>query len=417
MQFKAHMRMRTTTLLALALMTCLCATSAPAGQTQPLAAVAERAADARKKATGSKTYGDADLKPVRDTTPSPTDVVLPADGATGTGPLSETRREDVVRAVMPAVVTIESGSATGSGFFVSADTVLTNRHVIAGASSVRVRFSNGTQSNGYVSSEASDADLALVHVDSPPASHPTLRLAPVRTVQVGEEVLAIGSALGMLQGTVTRGIVSAVRSSGGLTLLQTDAAINPGNSGGPLVNKAGAVVGITTAKMSAAESLGFAIATDHASALLGGSTTVLAPGSASDAASLDAALGTPRTDTDAMRDQGEAQFEKVVQALARQADEVDAAWQRYRAACAGKYSIGTVVNGREWFGLIGDTILIDNETLPQCRAWRDDVTTQARRISDVMQQAEEGARTAGVFPGATRAIRAKYAMEWEGWSR
>ena len=75
------------------------------------------------------------------------------------------------------------------------------------------------------------------------------------------------------------------------------------------------------------------------------------------------------------------------------------------------------MNGREWFGLLGDTILIDNETLPQCRAWRDDVTTSARRISDVMQQAEEGARRAGVFPGATRAIRAKYDMEWPGRDR
>ena len=382
-----------------------------------LAAAAERAADVRKKRTGSRTYGDADLKPVREAPPSPTDVVLPVDTAAATGPLTDRGREDVVRAVMPAVVTIQSGSSTGSGFFVSADTVLTNKHVIASASSVRVRFSNGTESSGYVSSTASDVDLALVHVEQPPASHPTLRLAPSRTLQVGEEVLAVGSALGMLQGTVTRGIVSAVRSSSGLTLVQTDAAINAGNSGGPLVNKSGAVVGITTAKMSAAESLGFAIATEHASRLLDGNTTVLAPGASGDATSLAVALGTTRTDTDAMRDQGEAQFERTVQLLARQADEIDAAWQRYRVACAGKYTVATVVNGRDWFGLLGDTILIDNETLPQCRAWRDDVSTSARRISDVMQQAEEMARRAGVFPGATRAIRAKYDMEWPGWDR
>ncbi|MEQ1731772.1 MAG: trypsin-like peptidase domain-containing protein [Vicinamibacterales bacterium] len=388
-----------------------------AAQNQSLAAVAERASAERKAATGSKTYGDADLKPVRDAAPLPTDVVLPADDVSATGQFSDIRREDVVRAVMPAVVTIESGSSTGSGFFVSADTVLTNRHVVDGAGSVRVRFSNGTQSSGYVSSTATDADLALVHVEQPPASHPTLRLAPARNVRVGEDVLAVGSALGMLQGTVTRGIVSAVRSSGGLTLVQTDAAINPGNSGGPLVNKAGAVVGITTSKMSAAESLGFAIATDHASRLLAGNTTVLTPGASGDAASLDAALGTAHTETDAMREQGEVQFERTVQALARQADEIDAAWERYRVACAGKYSVGVVVNGRAWFGLLGDTVLIDNETLPQCRAWHDDVSTNARRISDVMQQAEETARRAGVFPGTTRGIRARYAMEWPGWDR
>ena len=405
------MRPLTVVLLALAVVT------APPVHAQSLAAAAERAAEARKNATGTKSYGDADLKPVRETPPSPTDVVVPADASATSSPLTDASRQDVVRAVMPAVVTIEAGQSTGSGFFVSAETVLTNRHVVGSASSVRVRFSNGAQSSGYVSSTASDADLALVRVEQPPASHPTLRLAPARTVQTGEEVLAVGSALGMLQGTVTRGIVSAVRTSGGLTLVQTDAAINPGNSGGPLVNRSGAVVGITTAKMSAAESLGFAIATDHARRLIDGNTTVLAAGASGDAASLDAALGTARTDTDAMREQGEAQFERTVQALASRADEVDAAWRRYRTACAGKYTIGTVVNGREWFGLLGDTVLIDNETLPECRAWRDDVSENARRISDVMQQAEEQARRAGVFPGATRAIRAKYAMEWAGWDR
>ncbi len=410
------MRMRTT-IVVLALAAGSFSTAARGSQGQSLAAIAERSAAERKAATGSKTYGDADLKPVRETAPAPTDVVLPADGPAAAGPLTEARREDVVRAVMPAVVTIESGSATGSGFFVSADTVLTNRHVIAGSSSVRLRFSNGTQSSGYVTSTASDADLALVHVEQPPASHPTLRLAPARNVQVGEEVLALGSALGMLQGTVTRGIVSAVRTSGGLTLVQTDAAINPGNSGGPLVNKSGAVVGVTTAKMSAAESLGFAIATDHATRLLNGSTTVLASGASGDSTSLDVALGASRSETEVMREQGEAQFDKTVQSLASQADDIDAEWRRYRAACAGKYTVATVVNGREWFGLLGDTILIDNETLPQCRAWYDDVSTDARRISNVMQQAEERARQAGVFPGATRAIRAKYAMEWPGWDR
>ncbi len=411
------MRHHTAFLLAVAFVAQTTPWRVHAAQEQSLAAAAERAADARKKAPGSRTYGDADLKPARDVLPSPTDVVLPADAGVASGPLTDRGREDVVRAVMPAVVTIRSGSSTGSGFFVSADTVLTNKHVVASASSVRLRFSNGTESSGYVSSTASDVDLALVHVEQPPASHPTLRLAPARSVQVGEEVLAVGSALGTLQGTVTRGIVSAVRSSGGLTLVQTDAAINPGNSGGPLVNRSGAVVGITTAKMSAAESLGFAIATDHASRLMDGTTTVLTPGASGDTEVLDAALGTSRTDTEAMREQGEAQFERTVLALARQADEIDAAWQRYRVACAGKYTIATVMNGREWFGLLGDTVIIDNETLPQCRAWRDDVATNARHVSDVMQQAEESARRAGVFPGATRAIRAKYSMEWPGWDR
>lgn len=90
-------------------------------------------------------------------------------------------QKDVVRTLMPAVVTIEAGPATGSGFFVAPDTVRTNRHVIGGASDFgRVRFSNGATSPAYVSSTAVDADLALVRVEQPPAAHPTLALRPTR---------------------------------------------------------------------------------------------------------------------------------------------------------------------------------------------------------------------------------------------
>src|SRR5581483_8384059 len=128
------------------------------------------------------------------------------------GPLSEAAREAIVRRVAPAVVTIEAADVVGSGFFVAPGLVVTNKHVVGGGSTVRVRMANGRTSGGFVAAAATDADLALVRVDSPPNPQPTVALGAARHAQAGEEVLAVGSALGVLQATVTRGIVSAVRS-------------------------------------------------------------------------------------------------------------------------------------------------------------------------------------------------------------
>lgn len=383
------------------------------GTAQSLADLADRTVKERKGTPGSKTYGDADLKPIRDaaTERSPGDPGT--GGAAGLDP--DTPREDVVRAVMPAVVTIESGPATGTGFFVAADVVVTNRHVIAASNSVRLKFSDGTTSTGSVSVTASDADLALVHVDQPPAGHPVLRLAPARQIRVGEEVLAVGSALGMLQGTVTRGIISAVRTGGGLTIVQTDAAINPGNSGGPLVNRAGAVVGITTAKMNNAESLGFAIATDHASELIRGNTSVLRADRTAGDTPFETALGEgAKSDSDAAREHGLARFEQQVEGLASSAATLDTQWRRFRDDCHGRPIRGA--SGHEWFGIWLEP-RADQDLSPQCAAIRDYLVTQGKVVSDVMARASEAARQSGVFPGSIRAVRQRYGMDWDGWER
>jgi S1-C subfamily serine protease len=96
-----------------------------------------------------------------------------------------------------------------------------------------------------------------------------LELSSIGRVRPGQEVIAIGSALGVLQNTVTRGIVSALRNDGGVMLLQTDAAINPGNSGGPLLDRSGRVVGVNSMKVGgAAASIGFAVAADHVRTLV-----------------------------------------------------------------------------------------------------------------------------------------------------
>ncbi|HET9466928.1 MAG TPA: trypsin-like peptidase domain-containing protein, partial [Vicinamibacterales bacterium] len=182
--------------------------------------------------------------------------------------------EDVVSRAIPAIVSIEAGQGRGSGFFAAPRTVITNRHVIQDNVSVTIRLSNGQTMPGRVEASSTDYDLAVVRVDSALPSQPTLPLGTVNDVRPGQEVIAIGLALGVFQNSVTRGIISAVRRADRTVMLQTDAAINPGNSGGPLLNRNGEVVGINTLKVGgAAESLGFAVAADHARALLSGNRT------------------------------------------------------------------------------------------------------------------------------------------------
>jgi putative serine protease PepD len=128
--------------------------------------------------------------------------------------------------------------------------VITNQHVIDGAESIKVTFWNGkTYSAKLVGSDAS-TDTAVIKVDAPASMFHPLALADSRAVEVGDEVVAIGSPFG-LEETVTSGIVSALHrqmtSPNNFTIddsIQTDAAINHGNSGGPLLNMQGKVIGV-----------------------------------------------------------------------------------------------------------------------------------------------------------------------------
>lgn len=191
----------------------------------------------------------------------------------------------VVAKVEPAVVSIQSGfggfgggTGAGTGVILSATgEILTNAHVVDGATTVRVTLAGESQSRtAEVVGTDPSADLALLTI--PGAKDlPTAELGRSADVAVGDDVVAIGNALALRGGpTVTRGIVSALDRSldadSGNTitgLIQTDASISSGNSGGPLVNALGQVIGINTAvassgRGSAAENIGFAIAIDQA---------------------------------------------------------------------------------------------------------------------------------------------------------
>jgi S1-C subfamily serine protease len=210
----------------------------------------------------------------------------------------------VLRRVLPAVVAVRAVApgcpadpflggtrvAEGSGMIVSGSgEILTNSHVIAGATGVTVTLpgEDVALSATVVGADPAD-DVALLRVRDPlPRPLPTVRLAGAAAIRVGEQVLAIGDALGLSPSTpsVTEGIVSAVgrtvvaggpcEGSETLTdLLQTQAPINAGNSGGPLVDAAGAVVGMATADAESApgnapaQNIGFAIPSDDLRALL-----------------------------------------------------------------------------------------------------------------------------------------------------
>ena len=180
---------------------------------------------------------------------------------------------DIYDAANPSVVEIttstSSATAQGSGFVYDADGhVVTNQHVVAGASEIFVRFSNGSSHPATLVGSDRSTDLAVLDVDAPDALLRALQLGNSRAVREGDAVVALGSPFG-LEGTVTTGIVSALHRSmtapNNFTIIdsiQTDAAINRGNSGGPLLDRAGHVIGVNAqieSESGGSNGVGFAI--------------------------------------------------------------------------------------------------------------------------------------------------------------
>src|SRR4051794_36832215 len=162
----------------------------------------------------------------------------------------------------------QESKAQGSGWVYDTDGhIITNQHVVSGATSVHVRFSDGTVHPATVVASDPSTDLAVIKVSMPASQLHPLSLGDSNKVQVGDGVVAIGSPFG-LQNTVTWGIVSALHrqmtAPSGFyeNAIQTDAAVNHGNSGGPLLNMAGQVVGVNTQIESDSggnEGVGFAV--------------------------------------------------------------------------------------------------------------------------------------------------------------
>jgi S1-C subfamily serine protease len=215
--------------------------------------------------------------------PAATPAAIAAQTVTATQPATVSDQSAITVAaakVSPAIVTITSSGAAanpndpfgqvpstgiGSGvIFDSNGWIVTNKHVVAGSSTLEVALQDGRKFSGTIYGIDTLTDLAIVKVDA--TGLPAAPIGDSSAAKVGQLAIAIGSPLGTYTNSVTAGIVSAfgrtIQVQDGTTirnLIQTDAAINPGNSGGALLDSAGTVVGINTAVAQTAEGIGFAI--------------------------------------------------------------------------------------------------------------------------------------------------------------
>ena len=337
--------------------------------------------------------------------PASTNTPVPA-------PLPPSSLEDVVGRVLPAVASITAGQARGTGFFVRPDQVLTNAHVVEGQTSVRLQVGEAAYT-ARVMIVAQGSDLALLQVYSPNPKQATLQLGSASTARVGEEVIAVGSALGVLSNTVTRGIVSAIRDVGTVRLIQTDAAINPGNSGGPLVDRSGVVIGINSLAVAAREGqgIGFAVAIDHATPLLdgrGASAAAQTPLTA-----LSQAMGAPG-EGDALRAKGEQTYTQALAWAAQNSQQLDDYWNRYASSCVTSAARS---GDRPWFAVFEPNgVSLNMAATINCQSWLDTIRTNAVPIKNTLDQAAEISRRSGVYPGVMRDLRRKYRLDWNGWN-
>ena len=169
----------------------------------------------------------------------------------------------IIEDSIKSVVTIRTDIGQGTGFIITDNGfIVTNAHVLVGGREINaINYEQKQITANFIGYDA-NLDIALLKIDG---EYDSIQIANSNDVQIGEKVIAIGNPLG-LQFSVSEGIVSAIHRTGPSDLeayIQTDAALNPGNSGGPLINKQGQVIGINNFKISAGESLGFALESNY----------------------------------------------------------------------------------------------------------------------------------------------------------
>ena len=176
---------------------------------------------------------------------------------------------ELVRRIKPSAVAIETFDtkgatlSRGSGFFISSDKVITNRHVIEKSNRVEIHLLNGKKLTALgVLAIDGEGDLALLQIDAAPNTTVPLPIEKI-TPQEGESIVVVGNPFG-LEGSVSNGIVSAVREIPGYgKIIQITAPISPGSSGSPVVNMRGQVIGVATLQAAEGQSLNFAVPSER----------------------------------------------------------------------------------------------------------------------------------------------------------
>jgi S1-C subfamily serine protease len=322
--------------------------------------------------------------------------------------------EEVINRAMPAIVRVETPQGTGSAFFVRADTLITNRHVVTTNTEVTIRFGNGSSATAHVDETGKDVDLAILKVPTSLVQK-VIPMSSSSRLRLGQEIILIGSPFGVLQNSVTRGIVSALRVNDGVSLVQTDAAANPGNSGGPMLDRAGNVVAVTTMSYKGAQGVNFAVAIDHARSMLDGlGTGVKNTGALTEAEAASnppaPAAAAPVPDADSTRKQAEKAYNQALDSIGKQADEFDARWNQFRGECYA----GAIAGGfdHEWFALLNPASMPGTIGGGNCTTVLAQLREVGGRFRSAMHEAEEAARRDGVFPGTLRDARRAHRLEF-----
>ncbi len=321
--------------------------------------------------------------------------------------------EDIVAKAMPAVVVVETSSGRGSAFFVDRDRLITNHHVVVGQSYVKVRLSDNSTLDARIVATAPDYDLAMLRLMQLGPDKPFLSLGSIQEVRQGQEVLAIGTPLGVFQNTVTRGIVSSLRQMDKVVVLQTDTALNPGSSGGPLLDHAGRVIGINTMGFRGNQGLNFAVAADHAKALMEGRPLQLAfvtPTSNHGMKGLLPSAGA--SEVDQAREVGTRRYQVQLAAIAHAADQMESAFSRFIA-----YSWDGQVVGRfdRTFYALWEQGALQGRPVKGMEARFNDLRQAAEQLRTALREAEDQARRDDVFPGTRRELRQRHRLEHRGW--
>lgn len=319
--------------------------------------------------------------------------------------------EDMVDRAMPSIVLVEATSGRGSAFYVRHDTLITNVHVVQQDGYVTLRRMDGTSVSARVQTRAPNFDIAILKVAQASPSQPFLQMGSTSTLKAGQEVIIIGSALGTLQNSVSRGIVSGVRNSGGVTLVQSDAAANPGNSGGPMLDRNGRVIGVLTAGYRGREGLNFGVSIDHARDILEGRETNLGIGTAGLG---NIEPGGQGAESDRRQQRGEQDFMQRVASAEQGASQLDQVWQRFRSLCYKSPIRGSF--DREWFAVFTPGG-IPGDAAAGCIDYYQAMLTDLNKFRDFMRSAVQDARRANVLPGTIRDTLRSKRLQSDAWER